>query len=201
MEYWVRKQDGSEEMDMEKKTSVIKYIKSDFERNHEGGSIIAFIKILFVPRGYVFAYQVWFRLLQDCKKSKWKKYTVGIFVYLIERHYEYKYGIHANANMSVGQGLNIVHGDGVFLNCRSIGDNFTCYPGVMLGASGDASQRGGSPTIEDNVTIYTGAVVTGNVILHSGCVVAANAYVNTDVPENTMVAGLPARVIRKIEKL
>lgn len=186
-------------MVLPKNTSGFKYIKSDFERISDGGGILSFLKILLVPKGNAFPYQVWFRLLQSCKRSKLKKYTIGIFAYLIERHYEYKYGVHANANMPVGKGLNIVHGDGIFLNCQIIGDNFTCYPMVMLGASGEASERNGIPKIEDNVAVYTGAVVTGNVVLHSGCVVAANSYVNKDVPENTVVAGLPAKVIKTLK--
>lgn len=181
------------------KISAIQYIKSDFEKMYEGGGN-GFLKAIVMPQGNTLPYQVWFRLLQSCKKSKLKKYTVGILVYLIERHYEYKYGIHANANMPVGKGLNIVHGDGVFLNCQSIGDNFTCYPGVVLGATGFDSTRTGIPIIENDVTIYTGAVVTGNIILHSGCVVAANAYVNKNVLPGTVVGGLPARIIKETEK-
>ena len=160
-----------------------------------GGGLTAFLKTMVIPQGNTLPYQVWFRLLQSCKKSKFKKYTFGILAYLIERHYEYKYGIHANANMPVGKGLNIVHGDGVFLNGKSIGNNFTCYPGVMLGAAGFDSKREGIPIVEDDVTIYTGAVVTGNVTLHKGCVVAANAYVNRDVPAGVVVGGLPAKII------
>ncbi len=175
--------------------SAAEYIKSDFTKICAGGGIITFLKTILIPRGNALVYQVWFRLLQSCKKSKLKKYTMGIIVYLIERHYEYKYGIHANTNMSVGKGLNIVHGDGIFLNCQSIGDDFTCYPGVMVGAAGADSKRNGIPIIEDNVTIYTGAVVTGKVTLHSGCVIAANAYVNKDVPADTLVGGLPAKII------
>ena len=153
-----------------------------------------------MPKGDAFPFQLWFRLLQDCKKTKWKKFSIGIIIYFIERHYEYKYGIHINSNMYVGEGLKIVHGDGIFLNCKSIGNNFTCYPNVMLGASGDISDRDGIPTVEDDVTVYTGAVITGNVVLHKGCVVGANSYVNKDVPENVIVAGLPAKIIRNLDK-
>ena len=46
----------------------------------------------------------------------------------MERRYGYKYGIHANANMPVWKGLNIVHGDGAFLNCQSIG----VYTGAVV---------------------------------------------------------------------
>lgn len=56
---------------------------------------------------------------------------------------------------------------------------------------------GGVPTIEDNVTIYTGAVVVGNITLHKGCIIGANAFVNKDVESNCLVAGIPAKKIRK----
>ncbi|MCC8060604.1 MAG: hypothetical protein LIO81_07205 [Clostridiales bacterium] len=53
------------------------------------------------------------------------------------------------------------------------------------------------PIIEDNVTVYTGAVIVGNVTVHSGAVIAANCVVTHDVPADTLVAGVPGRVIKQ----
>lgn len=55
---------------------------------------------------------------------------------------------------------------------------------------------GGVPTVGDNVTVYTGATVVGNVHLGDGCVIAAGVVVTTDVPANTLYAGVPAKHVK-----
>lgn len=52
--------------------------------------------------------------------------------------------------------------------------------------------------IEDDVWIGSGAVVTDGVRIGRGAVVAAGAVVSSDVPPHTVVAGVPARVVRKV---
>jgi acetyltransferase-like isoleucine patch superfamily enzyme len=53
--------------------------------------------------------------------------------------------------------------------------------------------------IEDDVWIGSGAVITDGVRVGRGSVVAAGAVVTTDVPPHTVVGGIPAKVLRKID--
>ncbi len=53
--------------------------------------------------------------------------------------------------------------------------------------------------IEDDVWLGAGAIVTDGVRIGRGAVVAAGAVVTKDVPPHTVVAGVPARPIRRIE--
>lgn len=53
--------------------------------------------------------------------------------------------------------------------------------------------------VEDDVWLGAGAVITDGVRVGAGAVVAAGAVVTADVPPHTVVAGVPARVIRHID--
>ena len=53
-------------------------------------------------------------------------------------------------------------------------------------------------TIETNVWIGTAATVLQGVRIGAGSVVAAGAVVTRDVPPATLVAGVPAKVIREL---
>ena len=50
--------------------------------------------------------------------------------------------------------------------------------------------------IRDNVFIGCAVTVLGNVTINRGAVVGAGSVVTTDVPENAIVAGAPAKIIR-----
>ena len=50
------------------------------------------------------------------------------------------------------------------------------------------------PVIEDNVFIYAGAKVLGGIVLGKSSVIGAGAVVINDVPENSLVAGVPAKI-------
>lgn len=85
-------------------------------------------------------------------------------------------------------------GGGIFLNVRSIGDNFTVFQNVTCGKRYANDMV---PIIGNDVTICTGAVICGGVVLEDGCTVGANSYVDKNVLKQTVVAGLPAKVIKK----
>ena len=52
---------------------------------------------------------------------------------------------------------------------------------------------------EDDVWIGSNAVITSGVNIGHHSIIAAGAVVTKDVPENTVVGGIPAKVLRKIE--
>lgn len=55
--------------------------------------------------------------------------------------------------------------------------------------------------IEDNVFIGLGSIIMGNVKIGKNSIVAAGSLVNKDIPENSVVAGIPAKVIGNFSDL
>jgi serine acetyltransferase len=71
-----------------------------------------------------------------------------------------------------------------------IGENVNIYQNVTIGTKGDNPVK--YPKIGNNVTIYAGAAIIGDVTVGDGATIGANAVVVDNVPENTVVAGVPA---------
>ena len=71
-----------------------------------------------------------------------------------------------------------------------IGDNVTLYQGVTLGGTGFATGKR-HPTVQDNVTIGSGAKLLGPITIGHGAKIGANSVVITDVPPNSTVVGNP----------
>lgn len=93
---------------------------------------------------------------------------------------------------SIGPGLFIQHGFATIVS-RSIGSNCWINQQVTIGFSDSHNQ----PTIGNNVTIHCGAIIIGGVTIGDNAVVGAGAVVVRDVPPDSVVVGVPARVIRR----
>lgn len=91
---------------------------------------------------------------------------------------------------NIGGGLYFQHGFSTIIAAKKIGENVSINQQVTIGYNGDFA-----PTLEDNITICAGAIVIGNVTIKSDSKVGAGAVVTKDIPENTVVAGVPAREI------
>ena len=76
-----------------------------------------------------------------------------------------------------------------------IGDRVTLYQGVTLGGTGFARGKR-HPTLDDDVTIGSGAKLLGPVTVGHGAKVGANTVVIEDVPPNSTVVGNPGHPVR-----
>jgi len=96
----------------------------------------------------------------------------------------------------IGQGLFIDHGAGVVIGeTADIGEDVTLYQGVTLGGTGFATGKR-HPTVQDNVTIGSGAKLLGPITIGHGAKIGANSVVITDVPPNSTVVGVPGHPVR-----
>ena len=91
----------------------------------------------------------------------------------------------------IGGGLYIQHGFSTIITAKKIGENCRIYQQVTIGYKNGECP----PVLEDNVAVTCGAKVLGNITMHSGSLAAAGAVVVKDVPENAIVAGVPAKII------
>jgi len=105
-------------------------------------------------------------------------------------------GIEIHHAAHVGEGLFIDHGAGVVVGETAvIGAGVTLYQGVTLGGTGfETGKR--HPTVQDNVTIGSGAKLLGPIEIGHGAKIGANSVVVRDVPPNSTVVGVPGHPVR-----
>ncbi len=108
-----------------------------------------------------------------------------------------KTGIEIHPGATIGRRLVIDHGTGIVIGeTAEIGDDVLIYQGVTLGGTGkDTGKR--HPTIGNNVMISAGSKVLGPIRIGDNSRVAAGAVVLKDVPPDSTVVGIPARVVRQ----
>lgn len=110
--------------------------------------------------------------------------------------------IHIGKNVFINMGCKFQDQGGIF-----IGDGALIGHNVVLATLNHAKSPDNRATmipspihIGRNVWIGSNATVLPGVTIGDGAIVAAGAVVTTDVPENTIVGGVPARIIRTIQK-
>ena len=108
-----------------------------------------------------------------------------------------KTGIEIHPGATIGRRLVIDHGVGNVIGATTeSGDDGLIYQGVTLGGTGkDVGKR--HPTIGNNVMISAGAKVLGPFKIGDNSRVAAGAVVLNEVPPNSTVVGVPARVVKQ----
>jgi serine O-acetyltransferase len=99
-------------------------------------------------------------------------------------------------NCKIGGGLCIPHPNGIVIHPNvEIGVNCLIHQQVTIGIK----NGGGLPKIKGHVDIGAGAKILGDITLYEHALVGANAVVTHDVQSYEVVAGIPARVVKKIQ--
>lgn len=91
----------------------------------------------------------------------------------------------------IGKGMLTAHCYATVLNAESIGDNFHFLHCTTIG-----KKNGKRPRIGDNVYLGANVVIIGDINIGNNVTVGAGSVVVKDVPDNAIVAGNPARVIK-----
>lgn len=113
-------------------------------------------------------------------------------------------GIEIHPGATLGKRVFIDHGMGVVIGeTAEVGDDSVIYQGVTLGA-GAAARKGAEtrgskrhPTLGKAVVVGSGAEIQGAITVGDNVQVASGSIVLKDVPPNSIVVGVPGRVIYK----
>ena len=104
-------------------------------------------------------------------------------------------GIEIHPAARLGPGLFIDHGMGVVIGETSeVGENVTIYQGVTLGGT-SLERKKRHPTIGNNVIIGSGAKILGPFIVGDNSKIGSGSVVVKEVPPDSVVVGVPGRVI------
>lgn len=128
------------------------------------------------------------------RKSQNSKGIFRLFWKLVLRKYQIKYGYQIYPETQIGEGFYLGHWGAVVINPKvRIGKNCNIAQGVTIGQQNRGKNQG-VPSIGDSVWIGTNAVIVGNIRIGNNVLIAPNAYVNFDVPDNSIVIGNPASI-------
>ena len=94
----------------------------------------------------------------------------------------------------IGEGFLMAHPYSTIINAELIGKNFACIHCTTIGETNK-----GNPSIGDNVSLGANVTIIGPVHIGNNVTIGAGSVVVKDVPDNCVVAGNPAKVIRYID--
>lgn len=142
-----------------------------------------------------YRYCFWMRTCRFTRSHPVLRFVLYPFAKMYLTHLTYKLGISIPYTTSIGSGFYIGHFGGIVVNEKSvIGRNCNISHGVTLGVANRGRNKG-CPTIGDNVYIGPGAKIVGAVRVGSNVAIGANCVVTRDIPDGSVVVGVPGRVI------
>jgi serine O-acetyltransferase len=128
----------------------------------------------------------------------WTKrmYFLGRFTSHIGR---FLTGIEIHPGAKIGRRFFIDHGMGVVIGeTAEVGNDVLLYHGVTLGGT-SWKQVKRHPTIGNNVVVGTGAKILGPITIGDNTRIGSNSVVVNNVPSNSVVVGIPGKVVFRIE--
>lgn len=133
---------------------------------------------------YIMVFEKWFRNVFYYRIGRYK-YLIRFLMPPVSTFF---IGTYAN----IGKGFLAVHPYATNVNAKKIGDYFTVKNNVTIGEN-----KGGIPTIGHHVTINVNAVVLGDIVIGDNVTIGAGTVLLKSVPDNCVVVGNPAYILRK----
>lgn len=109
-----------------------------------------------------------------------------------------RFGVYVGPRSMMGAGLHFSHPTSVVIGDRlMLGERCRLYQQVTLAGAPDGEQA--FPRLGNDVVVYPGAKVIGEGRVGNNVVIGANAVVNRAFGDNVVLAGVPARVVKRLE--
>ena len=173
------------------------FIYRDFWKINGCITFKKFMFSLLTEPGFKFVF--WLRVTRYFFLKGKKAILLFMFSRCIMKHYSYKFNFDISYRTPIGPGMSIAHMGYIVVAASKVGSNCFLRPGVVIGKN--LTDNGITPVIGDNVHFGVGCKVIGDVNIGNNVVIGANSVVTHDVPSNTVMAGIPARKIRKLESI
>lgn len=124
-------------------------------------------------------------------------HNIKLIARMISQFTRWLTGIEIHPGAKIGERFFIDHGMGVVIGeTAEIGDCVTLYHGVTLGGTSLEKEKR-HPTLEDDVVVGAGAKILGAITIGASSRIGANAVVVKEVPENSVVVGIPGQVVAR----
>jgi len=163
---------------------ILSYVKSDYVRYGNKAKIQKILISVLLNKNHCFSYSFWLRFSS-------KKNLFFPIAKIMHNRLSKKYGLQIPRSTKIGYGLYIGHGIGIVINETTIiGNNCNLSQFTTIGAN-----HGQSAIIGDNVFIGPSVCIVEDVKIGNNVTIGAGSVVIKDAPENSTVAGVPAKVI------
>ena len=178
------------------------YVKKDLKRyTHFKGDevkasklILPFLKYFFISPAFrsLFFYRVANQKFFKTHKSRSFFSIIGSFFG----------GNYIPPTAKIGSGILMGKPTSIIIHPKCvIGNNVSILHGVVIGGNIYKEKNGQvSPFIGDNVFIGSGAKILGPVTIGENSMIGANAVVIKDIPKNSVAVGVPAKVVKNVDK-
>lgn len=144
--------------------------------------------ILFTPG---FQYIFFFRHVQEASNI----FSKGFWRVLLKLC-SFKFGFQIPSTTKIGRGFRISHFGSIVINPAAvIGNIFNIAEGTLIGNS--QGKHSGTPVIGDNVCMQANSMAVCGIRIGNNVLIAPGAFVNFDVPDNSIVIGNPGRIITR----
>lgn len=182
-------------MNNTKKMSLWGHIKNDtgtYYRINGCKNPIDFIGIL------LFYHQIWALMVYRIGHVIKNRFIYNLYVYFLWNPIRLITSIEIWPQATIGKNFFIAHAGEILIAPKVvIGDDCFISGRCTVGVKFNDSSKG-VPVISDGVKIGIGAVMAGDIKIGRNSIIGANAVVTKSVPDNVVVVGNPARVIKKI---
>lgn len=130
-----------------------------------------------------------------------RKRNMGFIANQIDKFNNLIHNSYLSSKTEVGDNCSFAYGGiGIVIHANAtIGDYCSIGQGITIGGVG-GEDRNHVPVIENNVYIGAGARILGNVRIGHDTIIAPNCVVVKNVEPYSVVAGVPGKVINRIDK-